>query len=470
VTDGRTVTLRLDDQDLLAAARRVCELVRDAGGRAWLVGGGVRDSALGLVTRDLDIEAFGLPADRLQQAVGAGFELDLVGQSFGILKLKGLPMDVGLPRRETKLGRGHRGFAVDTDPDLDLPTAAARRDFTINAVYLDPLTGEVADPFGGLGDLDRRVLRRTSEAFAEDPLRVLRGMQLVARFNLEAEPGTIAACRAMDMEGLPPERLFEEWRKLLVLGAEPSRGLRFIEAAGWLRFFPELDRLRGVPQDPRHHPEGDVWVHTGHALDAFADQRLGDPWEDLVVGLAVLCHDLGKADCTTHEDDGRIRSIGHEKRSVTLARTFLERLTGHRRLVEQVLPLVEEHGKPIQLWDAKSSDAAVRRLAARVGRLDRLIRVARADFGGRPPIPRDFPAGDWLAERAAGLGVTAQKPEPLVQGRHLVALGAAEGVVIGLVLDECYEAQLAGEIGTEAEGVALARRLLAQHGEAGGEN
>ena len=460
MSDDRQLQFQVDDQEVLAAVLKVCTLVRDAGGRAWLVGGGVRDGARGLATRDADLEVFGLQPDALRAVLGATFTVDLVGESFGILKLRGLPIDVGVPRRESKQGSGHRGFAVHADPFLELHLAAARRDFTMNAIYLDPLSGEVADPFDGIGDLLRGILRHTSRAFGEDPLRVLRGMQLAARFDLEAAPETVRLCRGMGLEGLPQERLFEEWRKLVVLGVVPSRGLRFLEQTTWLRFFPELDALRGVPQDERHHPEGDVWVHTLHAMDAFADERLQEPWEDLVVGLAVLCHDLGKAQRTTVEADGRVRSLGHEQVSVELARRFLARLTDQRALVAQVLPLVAEHGHPQQLFLAGSSDAAVRRLADRVGRIDRLERVARADFGGRPPLPRDFPAGRWLLERAAALGVSAGGPEPLVQGRHLVALGAKPGIRFGTVLDACYEAQLEGRIGSVEEGIALAERLL----------
>ncbi|MFN2370248.1 MAG: CCA tRNA nucleotidyltransferase [Candidatus Krumholzibacteriia bacterium] len=460
MADVPRIPVQTADPAVLAAVLEVCALVRDAGGRAWLVGGGVRDGALGRAAGDADLEVFGLEPDALQALLGQAFALELVGRSFGILKLKGLPIDVGVPRQENKTGTGHRGFAVHADPFLELHLAAARRDFTLNAVYLDPLTGEVADPYDGLGDLQRGILRHTSAAFGEDPLRVLRGMQLAARFDLAAAPETVRICRTVGMEGLARERVFEEWRRLLVLGAVPSRGLHFLAETGWLRFFPELDAVRGVPQDPRHHPEGDVWVHTLHCLDAFAQERLGDPWEDLVVGLAVLCHDLGKAERTTVEADGRIRSLGHEARSVDLARTFLGRMTDQRRLVDQVLPLVAEHGKPQQLYQARSSDAAVRRLADRVGRLDRLVRVARADHGGRPPLPPDFPAGDWLLARAEALGVTRSGPAPLVQGRHLVALGAEPGEHFRAVLEACYEAQLDGKIGTIEQGVALASRLL----------
>jgi tRNA nucleotidyltransferase (CCA-adding enzyme) len=461
MSEGARLQFRVDDQEVLAAVLRVCTLVKDAGGRAWLVGGGVRDSIGGRPVRDVDIEAFGLGPDDLRAALGGAFELDLVGQSFGILKLKGLPIDVGLPRRESKQGTGHRGFEIHSDPRLDLRAAAARRDFTINAVYFDPLTGEVEDPFGGIEDLQRGVLRHTSAAFAEDPLRVLRGMQLAARFDLTAAPQTVRVCRAIGREGLAAERIFEEWRKLVLQGVRPSRGLVFLEQTTWLRYFPELDALRGVPQDPQHHPEGDVWVHTGHAMDAFAAERLDDPWEDLVVGLAVLCHDLGKASHTTRDEDGRIRSLGHEEAGVALTRGFLERMTAQRRLIADVLPLVREHVRPSQLFAAGASAAAVRRLADRVGRIDRLVRVARADSFGRPPLPADaYPAGDWLLERAAQLAVVAERPQPLVQGRHLIELGAGTGPQIGEILAACYEAQLAGEISTEEEGLALARRLL----------
>ena len=446
--------------DVRDAVLQVCELVRDAGGRAWLVGGGVRDTSRGLDVRDADLEVFGLAPDVLAAALGRAFTVDEVGRSFGIYKLRGVAVDVGLPRREAKTGTGHRGFAVEADPFLELHLAAARRDFTMNAVYLDPLTGQVADPYEGLADLQRGILRHTGDAFGEDPLRVLRGMQLAARFDLQAAPETVRVCKGMGMEGLARERVFDEWRKLILLGVVPSRGLRFLEQTTWLRFFPELDALRGVPQDPRHHPEGDVWIHTLHCLDAFADERLDDEHEDLVVGLAVLCHDLGKAERTTREADGRIRSLGHEQASVRLARRFLERLTERRRLIAQVLPLVAEHGHPKQLYRAESSDAAVRRLAKRAGRIDRLVRVGRADNFGRPPLPREFPAGEWLLERAAALGVTSTEPEPLVRGRHLIDLGAEPGERFGAVLDEVYEAQLEGEVTTVEEGVALARRLL----------
>ena len=241
--------LDLADPHLERVLHELCELLRDAGGTTYLVGGSVRDHFLRRKLTELDLEVFGLAPERMREVIGSRYPLDLVGRAFGILKLRGLPIDVGLPRRESKIGLGHRGFTVHSDPLMPLAEAAARRDFTINAVYLDPLTDTIVDPWGGLADLTRRRLRHTSAAFAEDPLRVLRGMQLVARFDLQADRATIELCRHIEPEGLPAERIFAEWQKLILQGEVPALGLAFLRDSGWVRYFPELAALIGVAQD-----------------------------------------------------------------------------------------------------------------------------------------------------------------------------------------------------------------------------
>ncbi len=433
------------------AARAVATLVREAGGRAWLVGGAVRDGLDGARTvKDVDLEVFGLAPARVQEVVGRRYAFDACGLSFGVLKLKHLDVDISLPRRETKRGAGHRGFLIDSDPSLSLREAASRRDFTINAIYRDPLTGEIADPFGGVADLRARVLRHVSPKFVEDPLRVLRGMQFIARFGLTPAPETVALCRAMTMEGLPPERLFEEWGKLLTKGARIGAGLAFLRETGWVRYFPELQRLIGCPQDPSWHPEGDVWNHTCLCLDAFARRRAdvgAGAAEDLVVGLAVLCHDFGKP-LVTRFDRGRYRSPGHDAAGVEPTLAFLRRLTNEERLLREVPPLVANHMQPFALWRAQAGDAAIRRLALRVGRIDRLIRVSRADDEGRGPGARsDAKAGDelrWLAETAARLRLEDSRPKPLLMGRDLIALGYAPSPQFAVWLKACFDAQLDG--------------------------
>jgi len=465
MSQPQPTNLDLADPQLERVLHELCELLRDAGGTTYLVGGSVRDHFLRRKLTELDLEVFGLAPERMREVIGARYPLDLVGRAFGILKLRGLPIDVGLPRRESKIGLGHRGFNVHSDPLMPLAEAAARRDFTINAVYLDPLTDAIEDPWGGLADLTRRRLRHTSAAFAEDPLRVLRGMQLVARFDLQADRATIELCRHIEPEGLPAERIFAEWQKLILQGEVPARGLAFLRDSGWVRHFPELAALIGVAQDPSWHPEGDVWNHTCASMDIFAAERLGNRAEDLIVGLAVLCHDLGKP-ATTHLQEGRIRSPGHAEEGVEATRSFLARLTARCGLTEAVVPLVREHGMPQALYEADASDAAVRRLARRVGRIDRLVRVARADrLGRRPRDEGDFPAGDWLLARARELAVEAAAPEPLIQGRHLIELDLEPGSGFRPILDACYAAQLEGEITTLAEGLAYVREWLRTNGE-----
>ena len=446
------------------AVRTVAELVKRAGGRALLVGGCVRDALLGKEPKDFDLECFGISADDLQRTLGERFALDLVGLSFGVIKLHHLDIDVAIPRRETKLGLGHRAFEMACDPSLTLAEASARRDFTVNAIYQDPLTGETLDPWNGRADLANRVLRHVSDHFREDPLRVLHGMQFVARFDLDPAPETIAVCRAMEPEGLPPERLFGEWEKLLVKGVEISKGLGFLRDTDWVRHYPELAALIGCRQDPEWHPEGDVWNHTLCCLDAFAEARDRDPPlapdEALVVGLAVLCHDFGKPATSAYDPvKNRIRSLGHDEAGVAPTLSFLRRLTNEERLLREVPPLVRLHMRPFAMWKDKASDAAIRRLAAQVVRMDRLLRVAAADDAGRPPFPRDPAALEWLAAQAERLRVADSAPKPLVMGRDLIALGMKPGVEFGKILKAAYEAQLDGVFATHGEGIEFVVKM-----------
>lgn len=450
----------MSDAAAEAVVRSIARAVAARGGRAWLVGGCVRDVLLGMGRKDFDLEVFGVAPAALRELLAHEHEVVDVGRAFGVLKLKGLPIDVALPRRETKVARGHRGFDVEADPSLDLKTAAERRDLTINAIYEDPLSGELADPLDGRRDLAGRLLRHASPRFVEDPLRVLRVMQFAARLEFDVAQETIELCRALDLAELPRERMEEEWRKLLLHGRAPSRGLRFLKASGALRFFPELLALDGCPQDPEWHPEGDVLVHTGHVLDHFAGARAGDR-SDWIVGLALLCHDLGKP-ATTSKVDGRWRSPGHSEAGVAPTRALLARLTAEAALVESVVALVLHHLRPMELFKVKAGDSAIRRLATQVS-VRLLVRVARHDDAGRPPRPvDDFPAGRWLIERAEALAAADAAPRPIVLGRHLIELGLAPGPDFKPLIEKCFEAQLDGRFGDLEGGLAFLKELLAR--------
>lgn len=453
----------------LAEIRALFEAVRERGGRALFVGGCVRDALLGRRSKDFDVEIYRLSAESVEHLLRElKFRFNAAGKSFGVFKLHDVPVDVALPRRESKRGLGHRGFVVEGDPEMSVSEAAARRDFTVNAIYFDPLKNEILDPFNGRVDLENKILRHTSPAFSEDPLRVLRAMQFAARFRFDVAPETVELCRKIEPEGLSAERIFDEWSKLILRGEEPSRGLNFLRACGWTKYFPELHALIGVEQDPNWHPEGDVWNHTLATLDAFARERadIPDDFENLVVGFAVLCHDFGKPATTRFsEKDGRWHAYGHDREGVAPAKNFLERMTNFRDFIDGVLPLVLCHMQPIALWRSRAGDSAVRRLARRVGRIDRLLRVCSADTMGKETEKnaelRD--ASTWLLERAEALHVKDSAPHPIILGRHLVALGATPGKSFKPILDACYEAQLDGKFLDEAGGIAFLKALYRKH-------
>lgn len=451
----------------LAAVKILFEAVRERGGRALFVGGCVRDALLGRACKDFDAEVYGLPAESLEALLHAlKFRFNTAGRSFGVFKLHDVPVDVALPRRESKRGIGHRGFVVEGDPDMTLPEAAARRDFTVNAIYFDPLTGEILDPFNGRSDLEKKILRHTSPAFSEDPLRVLRAMQFAARFRFDIASETVELCKKIEPEGLSAERIFEEWTKLILRGDEPSRGLRFLRDCGWTKYFPELHALIGVQQDPLWHPEGDVWNHTLATLDVFARERIESDFENLVVGFAVLCHDFGKPSTTRFsEKDERWHAYGHDREGVAPAKKFLERMTNFRDLIDGVLPLVLCHMQPIALWRSRAGDSAVRRLARRVERIDRLLRVCSADAMGKETEKNAElrAASAWLMERAEALQIKDSAPKPIILGRHLLALGIPAGKAFKSVIDACYEAQLDGKFLDESGGISfLEEELLRQ--------
>src|SRR4051812_40723057 len=275
---------------------------------AYLVGGCVRDWLLGIPHKDYDIEVFNLSYETLSAALSRWGKVDLVGRSFGVVKLttpSKLTFDFSIPRRDSKVAPGHKGFEIEFDHSITPKEAAARRDYTINSLMFDPREERVLDFFGGQNDLKNGILRHTSSAFPEDPLRVLRGMQFAGRFELKAAPETIALARQIkETHGeLAKERVREEWFKWAEKSRAPSLGLHFLAETEWIEHYPELNKIRGVPQDPEWHPEGDVFTHTSHCCDALtrlARWQTADSESRIVYMFAVLTHDFGKAS-TTHE-------------------------------------------------------------------------------------------------------------------------------------------------------------------------
>ena len=458
--------------ELPEGLRRLLGRLRDAGGRPYVVGGAVRDALLARPVHDFDVEVFGLALDRLRAALDREGTVNAVGEAFTVLKVTGVEgiegaVDVALPRRDSKAGPGHRGIAAEGDPDLPVEEAARRRDFTVNAMLLEPFAGTIVDPFGGRQDLEGRVLRAVDPCtFGEDPLRALRAVQLAARYELAVDPATAALCASMPIRELPAERVFGEIEKLLLKAQRPSIGLALLQEWRLLAAVaPELVPLSDTPQDPEWHPEGDVWTHTLQAVDEAASLLDGlDRARQLAVMLGTLCHDLGKPSTTKHED-GRIRSRGHEEAGLAPTLRLLERWNVHSLLGfdvrEQVLALVGHHLKPGQLYDdrARVSDGAIRRLARKC-EPDLLYRVARADCLGRRPGRFEPVAMEWFRDKVRALAVERRPPAPLLLGRDVLALGVPAGPEVGRIVRAVYERQLDGAVTTPAEARAEASALI----------
>ena len=465
--DEASFSARLEAEQGLearAAFETVCTLaraVKEKGGRALLVGGSVRDEVLGVPSKDFDIEIYGLTPAAVEKIIKPLGRVDAIGQAFGILKLTkpgGLDIDISLPRSDSKIGAGHRGFEVKVDPTMSIREAAKRRDFTFNALSKDPLTGEIFDPFGGVKDLHERRLKVTDhERFRDDPLRVFRGAQFIARFGLRSDPETLAIMQSMasDIATLPKERIRDEWEKLLLKSEQPSLGLHTLQEVGIIApYFPELQALRGTKQEFDWHPEGDVWTHTLLVADSAAAiiryyGLTGD--EARTVMWASLCHDLGKPETTAYMN-GRVRSHAHEGAGVEPTRTFLEKIGLDNDTTTKCIAIVRDHLWPTVMYlkhlqKEETSDGAFRRLARRIhpATIAELTYVAEADHRGRGPfvdpahleqflLPDPYAAGAWVRKHAQELAIYKETPKPILQGRDLIGLGFQPGKEFGRVI------------------------------------
>jgi len=437
-----------------------------------LVGGCVRDELMGVEATDFDVEVYGIEPEKLKRILENFGKVDAVGDAFTVYKL-GNDLDVSLPRRERKTGRGHRGFIIEGDPQMSFEEACKRRDFTINAILKDALTGEIVDPFNGRKDIERKLIRRvSSETFAEDSLRVLRAAQFAARFEFDIDAETVEICRRIDLTDLPKERVWSELEKLLLKAQKPSIGLKWLYDLGAVeQLFPEMEALVGVPQEKEWHPEGNVDKHTLLVVDRAKEliDDLSYP-KKVTVMLGALCHDFGKP-ATTKFFDGRWRSHAHDEAGVEPTISFLDKLGIYTLdgydVREQIVQLVRYHLKPGEFYKQKDNlgDGAFRRLARKV-EPDLLYRVARADTLGRnaDSIPRekwfDAVPQEWFIERVRELAVEQKAPQPILMGRHLIELGLKPSPDFKRILDAIYEMQLDGKVTDLEEAIAEAKKII----------
>jgi tRNA nucleotidyltransferase (CCA-adding enzyme) len=455
---------------------------------AFLVGGFVRDLVLKRHPKDADLEVYGVDAKKLERMLKKMFpkRVKTVGKSFGVFNVqvsRTINLDVSIPRRESKTGRGHKGFSIKGDPKMKITDAARRRDFTMNAMLLDPLTGDIVDPYHGMADLKTHTLRIVDpKTFGDDPLRVYRALQFAARFGLETDPKTTALLRKMVKDGatdeLPRERITEEMRKLL-LAERPSIGFELARLIGLIeRDYPDLNALVNCVQNAGSHNEGSAWIHTMYVIDAMAKIIRDPKWkitedEKLPLMLTAVCHDLGKTRVPWQRIPGKeLGYVSHAEAGGPPTKDVLKRFSFGDDINKNVVTLTVNH----------------RRGGAVLGRIEHRDMDERTAANELRMLIRDIRPMSWNAYLALStadtLGVTGwngkerardlvrtldrvvkkynlinEATKALITGKDLIRLGVTQGPRIGRIIAEIEGDRDAGRISTKQEALALAKTL-----------
>lgn len=419
--------------------------IMSAGGEPVYVGGYVRDTVLGIPCKDFDIEVYGINIQTLQFVLERFGKVSTVGQRFGIVKLttEQDEYDFSLPRKDNKIGVGRSGFTVEFNAAITKEEAAQRRDFTFNSMFMS-VDGIVYDPYNGQEDLRKKILRHTSNAFTEDPTRVLRGMRFCGQLNLHVCTETANLCKSIieDYSLIEPDMIWQEWEKWALRSICPSRGLNFLSSSGWITHYPELNAIRYLKQDQEWHPEGSVWQHTKYVVDQMnticdRDGVIGD--EKIVHMFGALLHDVGKAVTTTKNAEGRFTSPGHDEAGIEIAKSFLQRIHAPMRFHAPIIDMIRFHMRHI---NGSSPKVARRMLSAMTITPEQWLRMVEADHSGRPPLPKGVPQNAADLFNLMKEVQSNYKVEKLVMGRHLIEHGYTPSPMFGYVLNQVYQIQI----------------------------
>ena len=441
--------------------KKLAERVAELGGRAYFVGGIVRDEIMGRPIKDVDIEVHGISETILETVLKEIGKPIRFGSAFGVYSLAGHNIDIALPRSESKSGTSHRDFDIRIDPFIGIKEAARRRDFTMNALLKDVLTGEITDSYGGTEDIKNRIIRHIDDRkFGEDPLRALRAAQFRSRFGFQVAPSTISICRTLDLRFLSAERVEMEMKKALLESRQPSEFFECLREMGQLGYwFQELEQLIGLEQNPAFHPEGDVWTHTMMVLDRAARFRpcVSDPYAFM---LLALTHDLGKI-TTTEFVNGAIHAYGHELQGAEIAERFLDRVCHGNEIKRYIRNMLPNHMRPNKIAESRSAVKKTNRLFDDVVAPSDLIYFAICD---KPKLPhimlskenKEDPSGlytesektrekeriDFLFDRLEIY--KTMMSEPYVTGKDLINNGITPGDDFSLILEYAHKLRLAG--------------------------
>lgn len=427
----------------LEASKMIAKEVNQCGGRTFYVGGYVRDKIMNKENKDIDIEVYGIPPEQLKAICGRLGRVDEVGQSFGVIKIRGIDIDISMPRTERSTGTGHKDFSVNVDPFMKTEDAARRRDFTINSIMQDVISGVYIDHFNGLDDLNKGIIKHINDkTFIEDALRVFRAAQFAARFNFSVSKDTINLCKKVDVTSLPKERVFEETNKALLKSKKPSIYFEVLHDMHKLEpFFPYLEHLKCVEQDPIYHPEGNVWNHTMRVLDKCAEYR-SEAEYPLGYMYAALFHDYGKIIATKYDDaKKRWSAIGHAESGIPLVKESIHKITNEKKLSDYVLNLVSMHMDPHLMKENSSFKKTNRMFDKAVSPCD-LILLAYCDTMGKGVASTELFKSGWWMERLDAYNKIILEPE--VNGEDLIRLGYTPGPLFSEIINKCHDIHLAG--------------------------
>jgi len=380
---------------------------------AIIVGGAIRDHFLKKRIKDYDIEVYGLESiEELEDILKPFGAVNVVGRSFGVLKFvyDREEYDFSFPRVENKVSKGHRGFEVICDGNLDFKEASRRRDFTINSMGYNIQSGVLLDPFNGIKDIQDKILRAVDgKSFIEDPLRVYRAIQFSARFNYTLSNDTEILCKNMVkdalLDELAEERVYQEWVKLFLKSDKPSIGFNLMKRLGVLRYFPELEELNST-----------LWSFTMSYIDRAVEYKTDNSRTNLTLLFATL-------------------SINIEKKK---RKSLLYRLTNNHKLIASIVNLVEYYHIPNQLYKSRADDSEIRILSTKVN-ISLLTKLVESDI-------ENIKSAQWLYRNAKRLNVEERAPKPIIKGRDLIRVGLEPSPQFKDILNELYMLQLRGEI------------------------
>lgn len=424
-------------------ARDIAKGVDRLGGRTFFVGGYVRDEVLGKSSKDVDIEVHGIYPESLKDILSELGSIRTQGASFGVYNLSGYDVDIAQPRMEHAVGRGHKDFEVSVDPFIGCEKAAERRDFTMNAIMKDVLTGEIVDPFNGVDDCKNGIIRHVNDdTFREDPLRVLRAAQFAARFGFEIAPETKEIMSNMDLSTLSKERVYGEMQKALMKSDKPSIFFETLRETNQLdTWFPELKDMIGVKQNEVWHPEGDVWTHTMKTIDEAARLKQLAKNPEFYM-MSALCHDMGKPAVFTIGDDGRPHAYGHDEAGVLVAQKFIQRVNNNKDLSKYVSDMVMYHMNPHNAYTQKSRIKTTNAMFDKSICPSDLLLLVKADTASTGMFDRAEEENLFLSERLNIYDERMKHAE--VTGTDLINMGLKPGPHFSDILSNAHKQHLSG--------------------------